>query len=251
MKHTLFATLTINLGLASLLQADPATQNPAPAAAPTPAPSATEATAGAAAAPTGDSVPLFDGKSLTGWTDRNGKTLEANEGWKILPDGVLHKAGKGGDIFTAREYANFELTWEWKISQAGNGGIKYRVTAYGRELLGPEYQMLDDAKHADGKLATHRTGCIYDLFPAPEAAPKAPGEWNQSKLVVQGSKFEHWLNGKMVASCDTTSETWKEAFGKSKFKRHENWAQNPAGRIMIQDHGDPIWIRGLNIKELK
>jgi hypothetical protein len=166
-------------------------------------------------------------------------------------DGTLHRESKGGDIFTELEYADFEFTWEWKIQKGGNSGVKYRVTNYGKELLGPEYQMLDDEVHADGKLVTHRTGCIYDLFPTIDNKPvKAIGEWNQSKIVVKGTKFEHWLNGTKVAECDTTSDAWKEAHGKSKFRNKPDWAKNPKGKIMLQDHGDAVWFRNLLIKPL-
>jgi hypothetical protein len=194
--------------------------------------------------------PLFDGKTLAGWTDKAGKSLEGNAGWKVLPDGVLHRAAKGGDIFTAEEYGDFELTWEWKLASGANSGVKYRVTKYGKELLGPEYQMLDNDKHADGKLLTHRTASIYDLFPAQNAESRPVGEWNTSKIVAKGGKFEHWLNGKLAASSDTGSESWAAAVAKSKFKSKPDWAKNAAGKIMLQDHGDEAWFRNIVLKAL-
>jgi hypothetical protein len=194
--------------------------------------------------------PLFDGKSLSGWVSGDGKPAQEGKGWAVA-DGVLHRKERGGDLFTEKEYGDFELEWEWKISEGGNSGVKYRVTAYGKSLLGPEYQMLDDARHADGKLNTHRTACIYDLFPAAaDKNVKPVGEWNASRIVVRGGKFEHWLNGAKVAECDTASQAWKDAVARSKFKNQKEWALNPKGKIMLQDHGDQVWFRSIRIREL-
>lgn len=197
-----------------------------------------------------EAKPLSDGKTFAGWVKADGKPVADDAGWEMV-DGVIHRKGKSGDIFTDKEYANFEFEWDWKISAGGNSGVKYRVTHYGKELLGPEYQMIDDDKHADGKLLTHKTACIYDLFPTIENKPVKPvGEWNHSKIVANGGKFEHWLNGSKVAECDTTTPAWKEAVTKSKFKSKPDWALNPKGKIMLQDHGDEVWFRNLTIKEL-
>lgn len=205
-----------------------------------------------------DAKPLADGKTLAGWTTGDGKPVPAAGKWEVTSEGAIHrksegeaKHSQGGDIYTEKEYTNFEFEWDWKISEGGNSGVKYRVTLYGKTLLGPEYQMLDDAKHSDGKLLTHKTGCIYDMFPAIENKPVKPiGEWNHSKIVANGGKFEHWLNGMKVAECDTTSDAWKEALAKSKFKTQKDWALNPKGKIMLQDHGDEAWFKNLTIKEL-
>lgn len=198
-----------------------------------------------------DAKPLSDGKTFDGWVKADGSAVAADDkGWEVA-DGVIHRKGKSGDIYTAKEYSDFEFEWDWKISSGGNSGVKYRVTLYGKELLGPEYQMIDDEKHSDGKLLTHKTACIYDMFPTIENKPVKPvGEWNHSKLVVKGGKFEHWLNGTKVAECDTSTPAWKEAVAKSKFKNKTDWALNPKGKIMLQDHGDEVWFRNLTIKEL-
>jgi len=199
-----------------------------------------------------DPVPLFNGKDLTGWTTIDGKPVAT--GWVVENDGVLHRATKGGDLYTAKEYANFEFNFEWKIAPGGNSGVKYRITPYEKKgPIGPEYQLLDDTKHADAKVGPQRqTASLYDFVP-PDAKLKKlnpPGEWNTSKIVVRGTKFEHWLNGAKLLEMDTTSDAWKAAHAKSKFKDVLTFAQNPKGRIMLQDHGDETWFRNLTIKEL-
>jgi hypothetical protein len=197
------------------------------------------------------SQPLLDGKTLSGWVRADGSPVPAESGWKVVEGRILHRSAKAGDIFTEKEYGDFELSWDWKISAGGNSGIKYRMTTYGKALLGPEYQMLDDDKHPDGKIPTHRSGCIYDFFTAaPDRELKPAGEWNTSKIVAKGGKFEHWLNGKLVCSADTSTDAWKQALAKSKFKKQTNWALNPKGKIMLQDHGNEVWFKNLTIKEL-
>ena len=200
-----------------------------------------------------DAKPLFNGKDLTGWTSADGKPVTATTGWIVEEGGVLHRAAKGGDIFTAEEYGDYELTWEWKIAAAGNSGLKYRVLQYpGKGNLGCEYQMLDDAKHPDGKIGPHRqTAALYDILPPAADKPLKPvGEWNASKIIVKGNTFEHWLNGTKVLSVDLSSETFKAARAKSKFKNVPQFAENAKGRIMLQDHGDEAWFRNIALKPL-
>ena len=211
---------------------------------------AQEKAAAPATAPAGTAAPIFDGKSLAGWTTADGKA--PGDGWKA-EDGVIHLAGKGGDIYSALAYKNFEFTWEWKISEGGNSGVKYRTHKYdGKGWLGLEYQMLDDAKHPDGKIGAHRqTAALYDILPPAADKPLKPvGEWNTSKIVVNGSTIEHWLNGVKTVSVEIGSEAWKAAHAKSKFKGVPDFATHPEGRIMIQDHGDQVWLRNLQVKEI-
>ena len=199
-----------------------------------------------------EATPLFNGKELTGWTTADGKPVTGN-GWLVEQGGVLHRAAKGGDLYTAQEYENYELSWEWKISPGGNSGLKYRMAKYdGKGMLGCEYQLLDDAKHPDGKIGPHRqTASLYDILPPAAEKPMKPvGEWNTSKVIVKGNTIEHWLNGAKVLSVDTTSEPFKAARAQSKFKNVPHFAENAKGRIMLQDHNDEAWFRNLTIKPL-
>lgn len=200
-----------------------------------------------------DAVSLYNGKDLSGWTNAAGKPATAGSGWTVEADGVLHRAGKGGDLFSDKEYGDYELTWDWKIAKAGNSGVKYRVLNYpGKGLLGCEYQMLDDVNHPDGKIGPKRqTASLYDILPpAADKKLNPPGEWNSSKVVVKGNHFEHWLNGAKVLEVDLTSDTFKTARAASKFKEVKDFAENAKGRIMLQDHGDEAWFRNVKLKAL-
>ncbi len=196
-----------------------------------------------------DAVSLFDGKSLDGWTGAGG--AKAGPGW-VVADGVLHLNGTpGGNLLSAKEYTNFDLEWDWKVEEGGNNGIKYWVAQIGgKEWLGIEYQMIDDAKHPDGlKGGSHTTGSIYDIkAPAADKPMNPPGQWNSSRVVVQDGKIEHWLNGKKVCEADSNSDEWKAMIAASKFKNKAGFAPGK-GRIMLTDHHDKVWLRNIKITE--
>ncbi|MEO0040063.1 MAG: hypothetical protein RIS38_1011 [Verrucomicrobiota bacterium] len=203
---------------------------------------------------------LFAGEkttlTLADFTDLNGGAPGA--GWKTEEGGVIHlSAQKGtGALISKKEYASFELTWEWRLEAAGNNGIKYWVAnlkdAKGRnDWLGVEYQMIDDDKHPDGiKGGSHNTGSIYDIIDSFKDKAKKPiGEWNQSRVVVKDGKIEHFLNGKPSCAADTRSAEWQAALAKSKFKTKKGFAPGQ-GKLMLTEHGDPCWFRNLVITEL-
>ncbi len=196
-----------------------------------------------------ETVSLFDGKTLTGWTSKN--SGEPGKGW-IVEDGTLFRKEGGGDIYTAEEYGDFELSIEWKVAPKANSGIKYRMTRYANgSVLGPEYQVLDDEGHANGKDPKTSAGSAYDLLaPSKTKELKPVGEWNTTKIVAHGTKIEHWLNGTMILAFDTTGPEFTKAVSKSKFKSLDKFGQNAKGRIMLQDHGDQAWFRNITLKKL-
>ncbi|TDU64100.1 uncharacterized protein DUF1080 [Prosthecobacter fusiformis] len=204
---------------------------------------------GAAPLIAADAVSLFDGKTLAGWTGPDG--AKPGAGW-VVENGELHLNGTGGgNLLSEKEYTNFDLTWEWKVEEAGNNGIKYWVTKVNnKEWLGIEYQMIDDKKHPDGmKGGSHTTGSIYDIkAPVADKPLNAPGQWNSSRVLVQDGKIQHYLNGKLVCEADTKTDEWKAMIAKSKFAKKEGFAPGK-GRIMLTDHHDKVWMRNLQIVE--
>jgi hypothetical protein len=192
---------------------------------------------------------LFNGKDLENFR-QFGSNAIPGPGWKI-EDGILRKIEKipGGDIVTKEKYGDFTLSWEWKISPKGNSGIKYLVVEERPNAPGPEYQMLDDTGHRDGKIGPHRqTACLYDILPPAENKPLNPvGEWNHSKIVVNGKNVEHWLNGTRVLAYVLESDALKDAIAKSKFATAEGFEKKVDGRIMLTDHIDECSFRNLKI----
>jgi Domain of Unknown Function (DUF1080) len=196
-----------------------------------------------------DWVSLFDGKSLAGWNGPDG--AKPGPGWSIQEDSI-HLDGKGGILLSDKEYSSFELEWQWKVAEGGNNGLKYWVTKVdGKEWLGIEYQMIDDNKHPDGlKGGSHNTASIYDLKDsAKDKILNPPGQWNSSRVVVNNGVIEHYLNGKLASTVDTKTDEWKECLAKSKFKNKVGFAPGK-GKLMLTDHGDQVWFKGIRIKEL-
>ncbi|MBI3879867.1 MAG: DUF1080 domain-containing protein [Verrucomicrobia bacterium] len=195
---------------------------------------------------------LFNGKNLDGWRGYMMKGLP-EAGWEI--NGGLLKTVpkvKGKELITVEKFGDFELSWEWKIAEAGNNGIKYFVSE-SRKAPGPEYQMLDDAKHPDGgRGPIHQTASFYDVLPPAADKPlKAPGEWNSSRIIAKGNHVEHWLNGKNVLTFELDSAEVKDGIAKSKFKSIPDFGTHLEGHIMLTYHNDECWYRSIKLRELK
>lgn len=197
---------------------------------------------------------LFDGKSLAGW--RGYKTEEIGAGWKAQDGALAMTIPKSGDLVTKDEFGDFELSFEWKISEAGNSGVIYR-SGFGDSAsyrTGPEYQVLDNAKASDNKKANHLAGSLYDIGEPPARDVTKPvGEWNTGKIVVRGWHIEHWLNGEKLVDQDLASAQGKAALAESKFKGKdwEKFATLSRGHIALQEHGSAVYFRSLKIRELK
>ena len=104
----------------------------------------------------------------------------------------------------------------------------------------------------DAKIGAHRqTAALYDVFPAADRPLKPAGEWNTSEVIVRGKHVEHWLNGKKVLQYELDSPEIRAAIAKSKFKDIDRFGKPQNGHILIQDHGDRVWIKDMKIKRLK
>jgi hypothetical protein len=203
-------------------------------------------------------ISLFDGKTTAGWHTYN-KTGIGNA-WKV-EDGTLHldasakktQSATGGDIVTDEEFENFHLKYDWKISPNGNSGVIF----YSKEdpqysamwHTGPEMQVLDNNGHPDAKITKHRSGDLYDLITSKEAV-KPVGEWNTAEIVANNGKLEFYLNGQQTLSTTMWDDNWRNMIAASKFKDMPAFGTIKKGRIGLQDHGDDVWFRNIQIKRL-
>ena len=207
--------------------------------------------AGAVAMQQPDGKPLFDGKTTAGWHGYKQKTMP--EGWQVV-DGTLTRVGKGGDIVSDQEFENFELTLEWKIAPGGNSGVFYRVVERDEDtemwMAAPDDQLIDDTGYPGTLKPTQKTAANYDLQPPGRDATRPAGSWNTTRILVNGSHVEHWLNGQLIVSYDLWTDEWTRLVAVSKFKDHPHYARARKGRIGLQDHGDAASFRNIRIREL-
>ena len=193
--------------------------------------------------------PLFDGKTLAGW--QNYHASGKPKGWRVMK-GAIERVGNGGDLVTTHTYANFELALDWKISPGGNSGIIYRIDDKGDAtyVTGPEMQVLDDARHVDGKSPLTSAGADYGLYAGPKGIVHPAGQWNSVRLLVNGNHVEHWLNGTKVVEYELSSPDWEAKVQASKFKAWPGYGRAKRGRIGLQDHGDRVAYRHIRIRVL-
>ena len=210
---------------------------------------------------------LFNGQDFTGWQSYSG-TIPA-EAWVITNNCIKATARNGrpsgADLLTTEKFHDFEFSWEWKIAPGANSGVKYFVIDRrnspgailhmgddGRSAVGFEYQILDDHRHPDAKNGPLRqSGSLYSLIP-PNAAKKLNpvGEFNQSRLIVEGQHVEHWLNGAKVLETDLGSPELTRAIAASKYKPVPKFGTKFPTAILLQDHGDEVYFRNLKIRAL-
>lgn len=196
---------------------------------------------------------LFDGKSLDNWKKFKGVGVT---GWEIK-NGELYNSGvgsdHGGDIITKKEYENFELYVEWKISPESNSGIFYHVQEGVTNAIyesGPEYQLIDDRGWPTKLLESQYTGANYAMQAPVNAKVVAVGKWNITRIVVKNPHVEHWLNGKKVVEYDLWSDKWKSQKDAGKWKNAPFYGMAKKGHIGLQDHGGQTVFRIIKIRNL-
>ncbi|MCR4342259.1 MAG: DUF1080 domain-containing protein [Gemmatimonadaceae bacterium] len=194
---------------------------------------------------------LFDGSGLDHWRGYHREDLPS--GWRV-EDSVLAfvPGADGGDIVSRDQYGDFELTLEWRISEGGNSGIFYRAAEQRDNVweTGPEMQVLDNARHVDGRSPLTSAGANYGLYAPAEDVTRPPGEWNEVRIVARGAHVEHWLNGRKLLEYEQGSPEWQERVRQSKFATMPDYGRQLRGYIALQDHGDRVWYRNIRIRRL-
>jgi len=192
---------------------------------------------------------LFDGETFTGWRGLGRDSVPGGH-W-IIEDGSIRKVAsgtvptapdgqplEGGDLMTVESYRDFELVFEWKVSPGANSGIKYNVSEAMSTASPPQ----------NGPNRT--AGGLYDLVPPGPAKELRPvGSFNEGRIVFREGHGEHWLNGVKILEFDLGTPAFDSVFALSKYLPVEGFAEQRAGHIVLQDHGDDVWFRNIKIRE--
>ena len=181
------------------------------------------------------------------WADAPGK------GWQVKSGVLVLEGKKSGDLVTVQEFGNFDLSFEWLVTETANSGVIYRVglgeTA--TYTTGPEYQVLDNEKATDNKQQNHLAGSLYDLALGSNAKTKPVGQWNSGRIRVRGWHVEHWLNDEKVVDVDLAGAEGQALVKASKFKDWTKFASLARGHIALQDHDHEVSFRAIKVRELK
>jgi hypothetical protein len=197
-------------------------------------------------------ISLFDGTSMAQWRGYAQEDMPA--GW-VITDGTMFASapGSGMDIVTRDTYTNFELELEWKVAAGGNSGIMWHVDESAGDTpwkTGPEYQLLDDAAFNEGVIGKNSAGSNYDVQAPSESVNKPAGEWNKTRIVVDGNWVEHWLNDVKVVEYEKGSEAHKAAVATSKWVNYPTYGTTSTGHIAFQgDHGE-VWFKDIRIRRI-
>ena len=193
---------------------------------------------------------LFNGKDLTGWkglvadpparakmspaelaTATTKATEEALKHWKAV-DGVITYDGKNNSLCTVKDYGDFEMVVDWKISPHGDSGIYLRGS--------PQVQIWDDEPADAVKFGS---GGLYNNQKNPsnptKKADKPIGEWNHFRILMVGDKVTVYLNNELVVNNVTMENYWER-----------NKPIYPFGQIELQHHGSPLYFKNIYLREI-
>jgi len=185
---------------------------------------------------------LFDGETLNGWTG-------AVDGYTAQEGAIVSKPGSGGNLFTKKEYANFEFTFEFKLTPGANSGLGIRAPLHGDAAYkGMELQILDNSAIRYAHLKPYQYhGSIYGVVPAKRGLQKPVGEWNTEHVVVRGDSVRVELNGVTIVNADIK----KARAGDTIDGRKHPGLKRKRGHIGFLGHDALVAFRNIYVKAAK
>jgi hypothetical protein len=201
---------------------------------------------------------LFNGKDFTGWVygrRANGAENRSGKGYQIENGVIFSTKEDGGNLYTEKEYADFVLRFDFKLTENANNGIGIRAPLEGdAAYVGIEIQVLDDGGSSYTKLQPYQYhGSIYGMVPPKRGFQKPVGEWNAEEITARGRRISVTLNGTTIVDADLDDVKDEEML-----KSHRDLSKpegsrgiaNTKGHIGLLGHGARVEFRNLRIKEL-
>lgn len=185
---------------------------------------------------------IFSGKDFTGW---DGPTDQ----YEIINDAIVCKKGKGGNIYTKDQFADYTVRLEYKLPPGGNNGLAIR-TPGGKAHVATEamceVQILDDTAKQYEKLDPRQyNGSVYGMIPAHRGYLRPVGEWNLMEVTVIGPKIRIELNGTRIVDGDVS--TIKEFKDNQKHPGKDR----PSGHFGFAGHNDPVAFRNIEVRKIE
>jgi hypothetical protein len=191
---------------------------------------------GAASADADGYSPMFNGEDFSGW--------QTTGNWVYEDDGTVTLRPRPGEkgwqrydayLMTDRKYGDFVIDLEFKIGEAGNSGVFFRVDDVSSPVdTGIEVQILDTYGKKDP--GHHDCGGVIRTAGPSKNMAKPAGEWNRYIITCEDNRLTVVLNGEQIIDL---------ALGESAMK------DRPAvGYIGFQDEAKRVWYRNVRIKEL-
>jgi hypothetical protein len=206
-----------------------------------------------------DFISLFNGKDLTGWVygkRGNGAENKSGLGYQV-ENGVLYSTKEdGGNLYTEKEYADFVLWFEVKLTENANNGIGIRAPLAGdAAYAGMEIQVLDDGGSQYTKLQPYQYhGSIYGMVAPKRGFQKPVGEWNSEEITANGRQITIKLNGTTIVDASLDEVTDPEMLRTHRDLTKPEGSRgiaNTKGHIGFLGHGARVEFRNIRIKELK
>src|SRR5262245_43017061 len=190
-------------------------------------------------------VPLFNGQDLAGWKNYDAKKKDI---WTVEKGLIVCLGDGGGWLGTEKDYANYVLRLEFRVSPGGNSGVYLRAPETGWiSRVGMAIQILDDAhKNYEKVQRWQNTGAIYHVVAPKELAGKPAGEWNTMEIRAEKRRIVVILNGKQIVDADLD-----DCLKDEKIAQEHPGLKRTTGKIGLQSHTDRVEFRNLRVKEIK
>ncbi|UCE41155.1 MAG: DUF1080 domain-containing protein [Candidatus Aminicenantes bacterium] len=186
---------------------------------------------------------LFNGQDLTGWIgDKKGYGIEDG---KI----VVYPNRGSGNLYTQKEYSDFILRFEFRLTPGANNGLGIRAPLEGdAAYAGMELQILDNSaeKYKDLKPYQYH-GSIYGVVPAKRGYLRPVGQWNEQEVLADNRRVSVKLNGVVIVDVDIEKASTPETMD----GRDHPGLKREKGHIGFLGHGSRVEFRNIRVKELK
>lgn len=185
---------------------------------------------------------LFDGTNLEQW--------EGNKVDYVVENGILalHPENKGGgNLYTKKEFSDFEFLFEFKLTPGANNGVGIRTPLDGdAAYVGMEIQILDNDAEMYKNLHDYQYhGSVYGVIAAKKGFLKPTGEWNSEQIIAKGNRIKVILNGTTILNGDIAKAS---EHGTPDHQEHPG-LQNKKGHIGFLWHESPLQFRNIRVKE--